>query len=71
MFNGVLLVAIIATWILKVTFLPKLYYRISTKRAITIRKLQNLEKVGWKTVKIKLDLKYLQTCLTSTFSLNF
>ena len=28
MFNGVLLVAIIATWILKVTSLPKLYYRI-------------------------------------------
>ena len=26
MFNGVLLVAIIATWILKVTSLPKLYY---------------------------------------------
>ena len=63
MFNGVLLVAIIATWILKDTSLPKLYYRISTKRAITIRKLRNLEKVGWKTVKIKFDLKYLQTCL--------
>ena len=63
MFNGVLLVAIIATWILKVTFLPKLLYRISTKRAITIRKLQNLEKVEWKTVKIKFDLKDLQTCL--------
>ena len=27
MFNGVLLVAIIATWILKVTSLPKLCYR--------------------------------------------
>ena len=27
MFNGVLLVAIIATWILKVTSLPKLYHR--------------------------------------------
>ena len=27
-FNGVLLVAIIATWILKVTSLPKLYYNI-------------------------------------------
>ena len=27
MFNGVLLVAIIATWILKVTSLPKLYYK--------------------------------------------
>ena len=26
MFNGVLLVAIIATWILKVTSLPKLYF---------------------------------------------
>ena len=63
MFNGVLLVAIIATWIPKVTSLPKLYYRISTKRGITVRKLRNLEKVGWKTVKIKLDLKYLQTCL--------
>ena len=63
MFNGVLLVAIITTWILKDTSLPKLYYRISIKRAITIRKLRNLEKVGRKTVKIKLDLKYLQTCL--------
>ena len=28
MFNGVLLVAIIATWILKVTSLPKLYYKL-------------------------------------------
>ena len=32
MFNGVLLVAIIATWILKVTSLPKLYYIISLFR---------------------------------------
>ena len=29
MFNGVLLVAIIATWILKVTSLPKLYNNIT------------------------------------------
>ena len=63
MFKGVLLVAIIATWILKVTSLPRLYYRISTKRAITFRTLRSFKKVGWKTVKFKLDLKYLQTCL--------
>ena len=63
MFKGVLSVAIIATWILKVTSLPKLYYRISTKRAITFQTLRNFEKVGWKTVKFKSDLKYPQTCL--------
>ena len=37
MFNGVLLVAVITTWILKVTFLPKLYC-ITKKIGIKRRK---------------------------------
>ena len=46
MFNGVLLVAIIATWILKVTSLPILYYRIIQNYQLFAKRRDQIHKVN-------------------------
>ena len=61
MFNGVLLVAIIATWILKVTSLPKLYSQIDTEfRFIKNTLLRNEYPSGFidKCIKQFLKIKF-------------
>ena len=63
MINGVVFISILTIWILKVTSLPKLYYRIYTKRGIAVEKLRSLERLSLKVVKLKLDKKFFQTCL--------
>ena len=42
--------------------LPKLYFYINSKRDITVTELRQLEELGYKTGKLKLDVRYLETC---------
>ena len=58
-----ILLAIIFKWILKITSLPKLYYRLSKQRGVTVIQLRKLEKYGWKVLKLNLDIKYFENCL--------
>ena len=57
-----ILLAIIFKWILKITSLPKLYYRLSKQRGVTVTQLRKLEKYGWKVLKLNLDIKYFENC---------
>ena len=58
-----ILLVIIYKWILKITFLPRLYYRLSKQRGVTVIQLRKLEKYGWKVLKLNLDIKYSENCL--------
>ena len=58
MFNGVLLVAIIATWILKVTSLPKLYYLKKTITCSLSMHLNVVQIFDTKNHLHKIDLKH-------------
>ena len=48
---------------MKITSLPKLYYRLSKQRGVTVTQLRKLEKYGWKVLKLNLDIKYFKNCL--------
>ena len=63
MINGVVFLSCVAIWLLKITSLPKLYFRINIRRGIAISQLRQLERVSLKVVKLKLDLRYFQTCI--------
>jgi len=52
-----------AIWILKESSLPKIYFRLSNKRGIPVSTLRALEKQGRKLVKLRLDVKYFESCL--------
>ena len=47
---------------LKLTSLPKLYYRLSSKRGISLKKLRDLEKSAIKYARRQLDIHYLEYC---------
>ena len=47
---------------LKLTSLPKLYYRLSSKRGIRLKKLRDLEKTAIKYARRQLDVHYLEYC---------
>ena len=49
-------------WYSKSTSLPKLYYLISNRRGIHINQLRACERHSQKIVKLKLDIKYLESC---------
>ena len=58
-----MLLYFVVLWIKKTFYsLPKLYFYISSKRDITVNELRQLEKLGYKTGKLKLDVRYLETC---------
>ena len=57
------ILTVAAIWLLKTTSLPKLYFKISNKRGILVSTLRALEKQGKKLVKLRLDVKYFETCL--------
>ena len=63
MINGVVFLSCVAIWLLKITSLPKLYFRINNRRGIAISQLRQLERVNLKVVKLKLDLRYFHTCI--------
>ena len=47
---------------LKLTSLPKLYYRLSSKRGIPVKQLRELEKKAIKYARRLLDVHYLEYC---------
>ena len=47
---------------LKLTSLPKLYYRLSSKRGIPVKHLRELEKNAIKYARRQLDVHYLEYC---------
>ena len=49
-------------WYKKSTSLPKLYFAISNRRDVTVRDLRQIEKFGYKVLKLRLDVKYFKTC---------
>ena len=51
----------IVIW-LKKTSLPKLYFRMSSKRGTSIKNLRHIERYGLKRVKLKSDIKFFETC---------
>ena len=57
------MLAIIYKWILKITSLPKLYYRLSKQKGVTATQLKKLKKYAWKVLKLNLDIKYFENCL--------
>ena len=58
-----MLLYFVVLWIKKTFYsLPKLYFYVSSKRDITVNELRQLEKLGCKTGKLKLDVRYLETC---------
>ena len=63
MLNVLLSLAVATVWILKISFLPKLYHALSSKRDVTIKLQRKLEKLGLKLVKLNLDVKYFETCI--------
>ena len=53
------------TWFissLKLTSLPKLYHRLSSKRGIPVKQLRLFEKYAIKYAKRQLDVHYLEYC---------
>ena len=56
------LLYVIVIWLKKVYSLLKFYFHINSKRGITVNELKKLEKLGYKTGKLKLDVRYLKTC---------
>ena len=46
----------------KTTSLLQLYFRISTKRGTPVKDLQQIKRYGLKIMKLKLDIKFFQTC---------
>ena len=40
----------------------KLYFRISSKRGTPVKDLRHIERYGLKIVKLKLDVKFFETC---------
>ena len=47
---------------LNLTSLPKLYYRLSSKRGIPVKQLRELEKNAIKYARRQLDVHYLEYC---------
>jgi len=47
----------------KSSSLLKYYYKLSKKRGISVSVFRNLERQGFKLMKLKLDLKYFDSCL--------
>ena len=62
MLNPLWLLFSIVVWLKKTTSLPKLYFRISSKRGTPVKDLRQIERYGLKIVKLKLDLKSFKTC---------
>ena len=57
-----MLLYLVVLWIKKTFYsLPKLYFYINSKRDITVNELRQLEKLGYKTSKLKLDEKHAVT----------
>ena len=50
-------------WFLKVTSLPKLYHRISSKRGIPVKVCRRIENLCLKASKKSLDVKYWRRCV--------
>ena len=46
----------------KTTSLPKFYFRISSKRGTPVKDLRQIKRYGLKIVKLKLDIKFFETC---------
>ena len=62
--NVAALLFAIANWFIAIKpSLPDLYYNVSSKRGIPIKKFRYLEKRGLKATKLRLDVQYLETCL--------
>ena len=53
---------ITSLWYKKSTSLPQLYFAISNRRSVTVKDLRQIEKLGYKVLKLRLDVKYLETC---------
>ena len=49
-------------WYKKSTSLPKLYFSISNRRGVKVKDLRQIEKFGYKVLKLRLDVKYLDIC---------
>ena len=47
---------------LKLTSLPRLYYRLSSKRGIPVKQLRQLEKIAIKYARRQLDVHFLEYC---------
>ena len=61
MLNPLWLLFSIVVW-LKKTSLLKLYFRISSKRGTPVKDFRQIERYDLKTVKLKLDIKFFETC---------
>ena len=62
MLNPLWLLFSILVWLKKTTCLPKLYLRISSKRGTPVKDVRQIKRYGLKKVKLKLDIKFFETC---------
>ena len=58
-----LIIVLCASWYLKSTTLPKLFYKLQDRRDVDIHRLRKLEKLGLKVTKLTLDVKYFESCV--------
>ena len=58
-------------WYIKISSLPKLYYRLSKRTGVTVQKCRALEDAGKKLVKRSLDVKYWERCIDLELCPNF
>ena len=61
MLNPLWLLFSIVAWLKKTTSLPKLYFKISSKRGTPVKDLRQIERYGLKIVKLNLDIKFFET----------
>ena len=60
--NLVVLLSIATIWLKKTYSLPKLYFSLNSKRNIPVKELRQLERLGQKVGKLRLDVKYFEQC---------
>ena len=54
---------LLATWYLKTTSLPKLFYQLQDRRGVGLTRFRSLEKSGIKVTKLVLDVRYFENCI--------
>ena len=60
--NLIVLLSIATIWLKKIYSLPKLYFSLNSKRNIPVKELRQLERLGQKVGKLRLDVKYFEQC---------
>ena len=58
-------------WYIKISSLPKLYYRLSKRSGVTVHQCRALEDAGKKLVKRSLDVAYWERCVDLELCPNF